>query len=84
MTKCKGCGADIIFGITLHGKKVPLNAKPEKRYVAQKGMLSDCERPHPIFVFASPEDQFAQVRLMDVYESHFITCPQAGELRKKR
>jgi hypothetical protein len=30
---CKSCGASIIWAETEKGKKVPLDAKPEKRYI---------------------------------------------------
>lgn len=33
--KCASCDADIIWSITMSGKAVPLDAKPEKRLVYQ-------------------------------------------------
>lgn len=33
MAKCKGCGAEIIWTVTIGGKRVPLDAKAEKRFV---------------------------------------------------
>ncbi|MGO9056372.1 MAG: hypothetical protein ACLQU2_03180 [Candidatus Binataceae bacterium] len=38
--KCRGCGADILWAKTLAGKAVPLDAKPEKRFVLT-GMSED-------------------------------------------
>jgi hypothetical protein len=33
MATCKGCGAEIIWTYTEAGKRIPLDAKPEKRFV---------------------------------------------------
>lgn len=65
--KCKSCGADIIWAETDKGKKVPLNAKPEKRFVS-----------HTLFA----SDGSMTVGLHDTYLSHFATCPNAAEHRK--
>ena len=35
MSKCKGCGAEIIWVRTPSGAMMPLDAKPEKRGVVQ-------------------------------------------------
>lgn len=42
---CTGpnCGAEIIWAKTAKGKKVPLNAKPEKRYLARSATDSTVE-----------------------------------------
>lgn len=31
--RCSGCGAEIIWSTTTNGKAVPLDAKPERRFV---------------------------------------------------
>lgn len=30
---CRGCGAEIFFGATSAGKQIPLDIKPEKRFI---------------------------------------------------
>ena len=37
MEKCRGCGADIIWIITQGDKRMPLDAKPEKRFITDRG-----------------------------------------------
>jgi len=42
MAKCKSCGAEVIWATTEDGKKIPLDAKGEKRFIAsekQKGVV---------------------------------------------
>ena len=33
MKQCRSCGADIIWVETVNGKRMPVDAKPEKRFV---------------------------------------------------
>jgi hypothetical protein len=64
---CKGCNAAIVWSTTEAGKAVPLNTPPEKRY---------------IMIF--PHDGSREyVKLVETWMSHFVTCPQAAEFRKK-
>jgi hypothetical protein len=38
MAQCRGCGAEIIWAITpLNKKAMPLDAKPEKRFILSAG-----------------------------------------------
>ena len=48
MSKCKGCGAEIIWIETRGGKKHPVDAKPRKMWVklAEKWFLMDCYETH--------------------------------------
>lgn len=62
-TKCKSCGADIIWAETTNNKRVPLDSKPEKR-----------------FIYTSDHED---VYLVDTYQSHFATCPNAAQHRKR-
>jgi hypothetical protein len=64
-SKCRGCGAEIIWAVTSTMKRIPLDAKSEKRFT-----LVD-------------EGTHQQAFLRDTYVSHFATCPQANEFRKR-
>lgn len=66
---CSGCGAAIVWVVTRAGKRMPVDAKPEKRVV-----LDD--------VHATGEPPQAQV--VDTYVSHFATCPKAQRFRKPK
>ena len=37
MSKCSSCGAEIIWAKTPAGKNMPLDAKPETRWIAEGG-----------------------------------------------
>ena len=61
---CKGCGATIIWAVTEHGKRIPLN-KPEKRFilVLTHGELGG--------------SGYYEARVRETYTSHFSSCPNA-------
>ena len=50
MPSCKACGADILWFKTLNGKNMPVDVKPEKRFVIVKmdnpGKIVDTYMPH--------------------------------------
>ena len=70
ISRCRSCKAEIIWVETIGGSKVPLDAKAEKRYVDE--------------VLGPAGQTGGKVVLVDTYLSHFVTCPQADEWRKKR
>lgn len=66
--KCKGCGADILWGITTEGgRHIPLDAKAEKRFI----------------LVSRGEDEVPAALMRDTYISHFATCPKAQEFRRR-
>ncbi len=69
MSRCKTCGQSIQWAVTEAGKKVPLDHPPENRFVKTNRHLPDVE---------------LHVRMTETYVSHFATCPQADQHRKKR
>lgn len=68
MAKCRGCNAEIVWALTVNGHRLPLDAKPEKRFVFRGDIQLDAERA---------------VELRDTFVSHFATCPQAGAFRPR-
>ena len=66
---CTGCGAAIVWVATAAGKRMPIDAKPEKRVV-----LDD------VHGIGEPPS----ARVIDTYVSHFSTCPQAQRFRKPK
>ena len=66
--KCRSCGAEIIWIKTPEGKSMPLDAKPEKRWVEN---VAD---GHGVDYWG----------LEDTYVSHFATCPDAAKFRKPK
>ena len=69
MPKCKSCDAVIIWAETEKGTRIPLNIKPEKRFILTgDGSWGDTQ----------------VATMVDTYVSHFATCPDAGKFRKKQ
>lgn len=68
MNHCSGCGAAIRWALTPNGKRMPVDATPEKRIV-----LDDVRTG----------DDAPLARVIDTYVSHFATCPKANTFRKK-
>ncbi len=67
MSACKGCGKEIVWGVTTEGKKIPLQ---ELKHVYH-GVHSE----HP----TGPGD-FQVIRPPIVtYVSHFVMCPDANK-----
>lgn len=80
-TKCRGCGAPIVFVKTAAGKSMPCNPgrvpfwakqKGSKKIVTISGEVVSCEL----------EGQRTTVSGFG-YVSHFSTCPQANSFRKR-
>jgi len=67
-SKCRGCGAEIIWAITEQGKRIPLDAKDERRFI----------------VGVNQADDEVEAVLCKTYTTHFATCPKADQFRKER
>jgi hypothetical protein len=74
MSKCKSCGAEIIWAKTPTGKSMPLDAEPHPRgnIVLDANGCTGPVRPGDV-----PD---LSVR----YLSHFVTCPEANQHRKSK
>lgn len=79
MSKCKSCGAEIIWIKTASGKMMPCN--PQK--ISYKNTF-----PRGNMTLITPEGKFV-TGTIDLssdtygYESHFATCPAASKFRKR-
>lgn len=67
---CGSCGAQIVWGVTTNGKRIPLNLPSEKRFVRARGEVQP-----------QPDGLVMQV---ETWVSHFATCPNAAQHRKPR
>ena len=68
---CKGCGAPLMWAVTEHGKRIPLN-QPEKRFILV--LVSN----------GAGSDDYYEARMRQTYTSHFSDCPKADEFRKEK
>lgn len=73
MATCRSRGAAIIWAKTESGKSIPLDATPTERgnMVLIDGTVRVVKGPHEY-----PEE--------DRFTSHFATCPQHQQWRKKK
>lgn len=79
MSKCKSCGANIIWIPTINGKAMPCDAKPIPYTEDPTGSLT-LVTPDGRIVRAKSDATSDQVG----YISHFATCPNANAHRKAR
>lgn len=71
-TRCRACGAPIIFGVTVRGKSLPLDAEPNSKgnvWFGDDGKLVVGGDPAP-----------SRLR----YMAHWATCPKAASFRRPR
>lgn len=81
MSKCRSCGAEIIWIKTFSGKRMPVDAEKipfyagegEELFVTAGGAVVHGTR-------AGAEDEHTYTG----YISHFATCPDAERFRKRR
>ena len=82
MTKCRSCGADIIWIITKTGRKMPCNAEPiffDLADMKGEGVKTFVKDDGTIAIgIENPEGQEVG------YISHFATCPEADKWRTKK
>lgn len=69
MSKCRSCQGPIIWAPTATGSRMPLEPHPQGTVVIEDGVAHVTSVPPPEGV--------------DLYVSHFATCPQAGAWRRK-
>lgn len=77
MSKCKSCGAEIIWVPTESGKMMPCDAKPISYREDDNGSLTLVTSDGRVIKAKADatSDTFG-------YISHFATCPSANEWRK--
>jgi hypothetical protein len=76
VSRCRSCGAEIVWAITERGKRMPLDAEPSEAgtFVVRSRVEGERVVLHALY---APE---AGAGLH--HTSHFATCPQAGEWRR--
>ena len=78
MAKCKSCGADIIWIKTKNGRSTPCDAKPIPFRESFSGGMKLVTKAGDVVPgnYDGTSDDFA-------YISHFATCPNADQHRRK-
>lgn len=81
MTKCKGCGEEIIFVKTVRGKSIPCNAGAVP-YWARKGAKYKVVTPNGEVISCDYSGKIGR-ETGTGYIPHWATCPVADRFRKK-
>lgn len=82
MPACKGCGAAILWAVTLDERAIPLDAEPnDAGNIAMTGRQSRTRRgmPGPECEVAGPVGLFPDGRKR--YMPHHATCPEVEQFR---
>ena len=72
MAKCRGCGKEIVWGVTEDGKKIPLDPRAAVYRFTDHGQGG----PRP--------DNSRIIRDRNAMVTHFATCPQAGQFSRSK
>jgi len=72
MTRCRSCGAPILWAKTAKGKAIPLDPEPSQ--------VGNIELDGQTARYVSPDMNALGRR----YVSHFSTCPAASEHRRRK
>lgn len=80
MSTCKSCGAEIRWVKTMAGKNMPMDTEPTKGFVIVHAGDGGWKLEGDGGGYSHSE---ATARQVEVYTSHFATCPNADEHRKK-
>jgi hypothetical protein len=75
--QCRSCEADIIWARTVTGRRMPVDADPDVGGTVQLEVIQG-------FVRATVHTPTAETVRQGLHHSHFSTCPDADEWRKRR
>jgi hypothetical protein len=85
MSKCRSCGASVIWFVSEKGKPVIVDPEPieEGNIIIKHGPGMDDEVAH----YETKEEKEARLKAKipaarTAYRSHFVTCPDAKKWRK--
>lgn len=80
MSRCS-CGAEIVWAITENGKRIPLNAEPEKRTVIVHHQ--ELVKTTRELVLGDAFEAMVRAVVADTYMPHHATCSQAERFRRR-
>jgi hypothetical protein len=81
-TKCRACGAEIMFIKSVAGKTIPVNAE-QITYEQKAGGSMKVVTPNGEVISGELAGDPQKATGIG-YISHFATCPEADSFRKKR
>lgn len=82
-SKCRSCGADVLWAQWASGKKMPVDAEPDMRTPGKGGTLVLSVRGGAFgSLIVEKYDEATHGVKRNRYTSHFATCPNADEHRR--
>ena len=79
-TTCRSCGAEILWARTVAGKAIPLDAEPRPDGNVRIAPIGGIDAA---LVLTDPAERAAAQIEGPVYVTHFATCPNAAEHRRR-
>lgn len=76
MSRCRGCGREILWATTARGRPMPLDPEPDPG----KGRVS--LRANQATVLGGHDLATAQRQGDDLYVPHWATCPRAADFKQ--
>jgi len=83
MARCRSCGASITWAWTLNGKRMPIDAEPVEDGNLEIAARNDEGEPVVRYLSGGDRNPLPGFDLVPRYVSHFATCPNAQDHRKK-
>jgi hypothetical protein len=82
MAFCRSCQARIKFVLSAHDRHMPVDWEPSETGTIE--LVFDDKGERRASYLSGPALALARAQHIDLYTSHFATCPQASKYRKAR
>jgi len=83
-SKCRSCGADVLWAQWASGKRMPVDSEPDMRPPPRGGALVLTHRKSADVLLVVKFEPAIHGSSRNRYTSHFATCPNADEHRMPR
>ena len=83
MSACSSCGAPITWAKSARGKAMPMQVDPNGEWSIDDHGVAWKVGTLPLALDALAETMGVTPKKIERYTSHFATCPDAGEHRRK-
>lgn len=80
VVSCRSCNAPVIWCVTIHGKRMPVDAEPQ---TIDGDFWIDSKTDPPTALRFIATDFPGETRKPERRHAHFVTCPDAKTWRRK-
>jgi hypothetical protein len=82
---CRSCKAEIVWAITERGKRMPVDKEPSTKGNIMLVWRTNDEPPLAVYLTTEQIAAFdGSLQRHRLHLSHFVTCKEAAQWRKKR